>query len=69
MIQREFKRIAHIVADHRYGTAERADEADLDRFLLGRCWARCEQQSSARGQKSFTHVFPPEAIRPVFWMT
>src|SRR6185503_6717754 len=48
-----------VVADHRNRTAERADETDLDCFLLGRSRARCEQQGGARRQKSFTHCVPP----------
>src|SRR5690242_5256761 len=62
MVERELERIAHVVADHGNRTTERADEPDLDCLLLGRSRARCEQQSCARGQKRFTHVFLPEAI-------
>jgi hypothetical protein len=62
MIERKLERVAHVVADHRNWTAECADDPDFDCFLLSRSRARCEQESGARGQKRFTHVFLPEAV-------
>jgi hypothetical protein len=50
MVERKLERIAHVVADHGGRTAERADESDLDRFLLGHSRARCEHESGARNQ-------------------
>jgi hypothetical protein len=55
VVEREFERVAHIVADHGHRTAERRDESDLDRFLLGHGRPGGEQQSGARGQQNFTH--------------
>src|SRR5262245_63613200 len=62
MIERELEGIAHVIADHRDRTAERADKTDFDCFLLGCRRARRKQQSGARRQKRFTHVFLPKAV-------
>ena len=56
VVERELERVAHVLTDDGNWTAERADEADLDGFLLGQGRARCEQQSGARGQECFTHL-------------
>src|SRR6185312_9191090 len=48
-------------------TAERGDETDLDRLLLGRSGARRKQQSGARRKQSFTHVFPPPGAVPALF--
>jgi hypothetical protein len=67
VIERQFERVAHVVADDGDRAAKRADEADLDRFVLGRSRTRCKQYGRACSQQDFPHdVFLPEAFfRPL----
>jgi hypothetical protein len=54
MIEAEFERIFHVVADRGDRTAERADEADLDRLLL-RKRRSCDKREHGSGYNYFVH--------------
>ena len=62
MLEAEIEAVAHVVADRRGRTAERADETDLDGVRRHRGWygrRRHARQGNDRGYKPrsrFTHV-------------
>ncbi len=69
MVETELEGVAHIVADHGGRAAERADEADLDGLLLGRCVLNHGRPRRQRQRGRGGHRCYPHRVDPSRWRT